>query len=402
MPRSKEQHDRETQAKFLKTFYDGTWQDFLHIDANTTRKGFAGWYSETYLKSAEGRSISKAAKAEVHNLLNCKAPINIDRDTLHPETQVILRTWEEIPLAVGSPEYSRAITRWVKDIAVAGLLHEMLQSVIGEHLSSKDIAEARSWIYIGPDGRIQGYQPLAQPWYPKSLQWDNEISSFATVTCIPNENDPPNPTMSLEMPADQESLRITTATFEQLVQGTDRPVAMNRSKDEGNRPIDTMDSGSSQGGSSISGRNQSPVDNAVLPARGAEHAVEDVLSRRVHQPLLTQPGTIHAQPNAAVASSPSYSPPLEWEDEPGPSDERVSPGGVPIDPEAQAEFIRVWRPTPKPLFTSDDQCGERDSDLGGAIDAIEVDMDSEMKTELEEGAEMEERGKAVVSGDEWD
>ncbi|KAL8758504.1 MAG: hypothetical protein Q9184_003902 [Pyrenodesmia sp. 2 TL-2023] len=338
MDSTKEQRSRERQAQFLRTFRDGTWQNFLYRDANTTRNSFATWYSRTYLKSAEGKLASKATRAEIQNLLNMKAPISIDRDTLLPETLAILQTWEAIPLEAGSPESSKAITRWVKDTAVAGFLHDVLQSEIRGHLSPKEIADARNWIYIGQDGHIQGYQPLAQPWYPKSLQWDNETSSFATVVCIPDENDPTNPTMSIEMPPDQESLRITTATFERLVQG----------EYEGNRSVGEMNSGPSESGNSISGHGQSPVDDMTLPTQGAVHAEEDLRSRLLHQPFTHQPGTIHAQSNAGVASSPSYSPPLEWEDEP------ANPEGVPIDPEAQADFHRVWNPSPLPLFTSDD------------------------------------------------
>ncbi|KAL8907505.1 MAG: hypothetical protein Q9207_001372 [Kuettlingeria erythrocarpa] len=406
MPRSKEQRDREMQLKFVKMFNNGTSQSFLHEDAKTTRNAFATWYSETYLKSDHGKSISKAVKADVHSLLNLKPPILITRDDLLPQTQAILRNWQEIPLEVGSPEHSKAVTRWVKDAAAAGLLHEALQSVIGERLSPKEIAEARNWLYIGPDGHTQAYQPINQPWYPKNLQWDARTDSFVTVIGVPDRNQPPNPTMSPEMPQDQELLRITTTTFEQLIQGEYVPKPR---EGDGNRSTDTVNNTPSRSASSIGGHDQSSVNSPAPSSPCLQHYLEKMKSRLAHEPDNHQPGTPHAQPNVPAATSPSYSPPAEWYDEPGPSE-----GGVSIDPEAQADFTRVWRPSPLPLFTSHVNTGrtaEDATDMGaeseasteiGPNAAIEADCDSEMSTEEEESGEREGQGEAVVGDEEWD
>lgn len=393
---------------------DGTWQSFLHEDAKTTRNAFAGWYSETYLKSDHGKSISKAVKADVHNLLNLKPPIHINRDDLLPQTQAILRNWQEIPLEVGSPEHSKAMTRWVKDAAAAGLLHEALQSVIGERLSPKEIAEARNWLYIGPDGHIQAYQPITQPWYPKNLQWDAQTDSFVTVIGMPEGNLPPSPLMSLEMPPDLETLRIRVTTFEQVIDGTYQTPNMNSSEDEEGRRIGTMNNGPSGGGSSIGGHDESSVNNPAPSSPCVQRYLEKVKSRLAHEPVNQQPGSSHTQAKVPVASSPSYSPPAEWYDEPGPSEGPPSPGGVSIDPEAQADFTRVWRPSPLPLFTSGVNTGHTTDDATdveaeseasteiGPSAAIEADADSEMSTEVEEVGNGEGGGETLAGDEEWD
>ena len=187
------------------------------------KKAFKIWFSEVYLKTLEGISLHKAAKAQIHYLCDENPVPPTPRSKLLPSALTVLMTWEDIPLIPGTPEWSTARVRLIAHLLVEGLFHE--SQAQGLKVTGDEIAEARLWLHKKPDGTISRFEPLRQPWHFKGLHWmpkadeegaDDE-GTFKTIVEVPAgeqgieleaaEQDQDNP----------EALRISSQTLQQLI-----------------------------------------------------------------------------------------------------------------------------------------------------------------------------------------
>ncbi|KAI4236662.1 MAG: hypothetical protein L6R40_006104 [Gallowayella cf. fulva] len=76
------------------------WEKFLIEDAAVTRKAFAVWLSETYLRSPDGQALSRDIKRELCQIL--QPGYSLDRTALSAGTVEVLKVWESIPLVHGT------------------------------------------------------------------------------------------------------------------------------------------------------------------------------------------------------------------------------------------------------------------------------------------------------------
>ncbi|KAI4218643.1 MAG: hypothetical protein L6R36_008836 [Xanthoria steineri] len=211
----KRRQDTELMAsprtKFAKTVQHGTWHEFLFEDANVTRKAFVRWWSEVYLKSADGKALASNIKAQVRGLIESKPPNPISRESLLPGTVSVIQTWESIPLVQGSVEWAKARIRLIRDVIFDGR-YEAYQNHFDLDAIPAEMAHARCWMYQRDDGQLDHYRSLAQPWSYKDIEWSNEgpITKLADSTQTAAEFPP--------VPADPVSnlnrLRISVDDFE--------------------------------------------------------------------------------------------------------------------------------------------------------------------------------------------
>ncbi|KAL8652461.1 MAG: hypothetical protein Q9226_004262 [Calogaya cf. arnoldii] len=211
------------RRKFMDAAKNGTWKKFLNQDASMAKKAFKVWFSEVYLKTLEGISLHKTAKAQIHYLCDENPVPPTPRSKLLPSALTVLITWEDVPLVPGTPEWSTARVRLIANLLVEGLFHE--SQAQGLKVTGDEIAEARLWLHKKPDGTISRFEPLRQPWHFKGLHWmpkaDDEGAddegTFKTIVEVPAgeqgieleaaEQDQDNP----------EALRISSQTLQQLI-----------------------------------------------------------------------------------------------------------------------------------------------------------------------------------------
>ncbi|KAI4126111.1 MAG: hypothetical protein LQ338_003916 [Usnochroma carphineum] len=345
---------RLKQSQFSKTVQSGTWQEFLYNDADTTRKAFAKWWSRIYLTTGEGQMVPKAAKAEIHHLLNVKPPNPVDRSSLRLETLHVLQKWEAIPLVEGSAEWSMAMIRLAKDLVVEGVISEALKGGLGKQLSPLGLAEARCWLYKHADGRIGRYQPLQQPWHPKSLQWDASMNTLVAVAGVPDEKQAPNPDKSQQPSSDPESLRLSPLTFDQIIRGTYEPDSLQIAQDdkeEESRPTTDTENVSTQQLHSSSGRSQLLEGNETPSAQDAGQTEGISFTSPMHQPPIDHLNPSSMPSNDAIPSNIS-SPLLSVsEDEPNSDDENINLHDIPMEPQGHAGIEHASGPPSSPLPT---------------------------------------------------
>ncbi|KAL8713254.1 MAG: hypothetical protein Q9225_006814 [Loekoesia sp. 1 TL-2023] len=225
-----EKESRIKQAQFMKTVQAGTWQSFLHHDAEATRKSFRTWWQRTFSGSPEAQALSKDVKREIHQILDAVPPSSVDRANLLPDTIRVLETWESIPLVEGTSEHSKAKVRLLRDLAMSDDFKEAFFNGLNQHLTVQELGEARCWLYHTSHGPINQYQSLEQPIRYKDLKWDPVTNVLGTVVAMPNPTAPPNPELTREQPFNPESLRLSDFNFWRFVNGTYPPEGTQRAQ----------------------------------------------------------------------------------------------------------------------------------------------------------------------------
>ncbi|KAL8929534.1 MAG: hypothetical protein Q9208_001203 [Pyrenodesmia sp. 3 TL-2023] len=216
-PKSLQKDSRIKEAQFLKTVEAGTWQSFLEQDAIATQKSIRAWWYNIYSHSAAARALAKQAKKEIQELFDMLPPIKIDREELHPDTVVIIEAWEALPLEDETEECKKAKHRLLADLVDSDQLKEALSNGLRKYVDLHMVAEARCWLYRGPDGAIQRFTPLKQPWRYKALQWDDNSQSLLSGVPFSTDNDLPNPPVKQTLPCNSEHLRLSLLSFWTLI-----------------------------------------------------------------------------------------------------------------------------------------------------------------------------------------
>ncbi|KAL8840779.1 MAG: hypothetical protein Q9176_003625 [Flavoplaca citrina] len=111
--------------------------------------------------------LSKGTKREIAVLPNPGGSSTINRNSLSPETVIVIETWENIPLIPNSPELRTARIRLMRDLLVDGTLIKYQSQ--GLQVDPQEVAQARVWIFEKPNGFLAKYESLSQPWYYKSF-----------------------------------------------------------------------------------------------------------------------------------------------------------------------------------------------------------------------------------------
>ena len=179
---------------------------------------------------------------QVRELLNAAPPNPPSPHTLLPETVLAIKAWQTVPLdhheKYQTPEYNKALIWLVRDLLIFGHLHHY-QTHKGLKVDENVIAAARLWLFKKPDGTIEKFESLAQPWGYKDIQWD--LVEPTTRTVYPDNHSPP-PTTFQSLNFDLESLRISKSTMDALRRGTYQPVPLRTIEGSKEQPIEIEDS----------------------------------------------------------------------------------------------------------------------------------------------------------------
>ncbi|CAO1606017.1 hypothetical protein XANCAGTX0491_009516 [Xanthoria calcicola] len=179
---------------------------------------------EIYLQSPQGASLAKENKREIHFISTASPVYAINRDTLLPGTLNVLKTWEEVDLAPGSPAWRIARTRAIAYLLVNGLFHD--GNAHGLEVTQRDLGEARCWLHKKPDGTVSRFEPLRQLWHHKGLSWipaPGEGGTFRTFIEVPTV-DPEVEIRAAEQDRNNpEALRISTKTLQLLMNAPLQP-----------------------------------------------------------------------------------------------------------------------------------------------------------------------------------
>ncbi|KAL8929528.1 MAG: hypothetical protein Q9208_001197 [Pyrenodesmia sp. 3 TL-2023] len=149
------------------------------------------------------------------SIIQAVPPATVKRSELDEETVRTLEKWEALPLHEGSPEWTKAMIRFLSEIVMQGRFKELKSQ--GLRTEPKLLSEARCWLYKNADGDVRRFESLRQPFYYKELAWDTERKVLVTKIATEPSANTVNPEVAAGHIPEPETLRIFPETFNQLI-----------------------------------------------------------------------------------------------------------------------------------------------------------------------------------------